>query len=137
MGHVGEELGFVAVGQHQLLGLVAQALFRRPAFADVDDHRLDQLLAADADGRQADLQGNQVTVAVRAEQLAVAAHAPLLGLALEAFAHAHMGLAQGLGQQHLHRRLEHLLAAVAEELLGLAVDHGDPPLAVHQQDGVG
>ncbi|MCY1218383.1 hypothetical protein D9M72_303300 [compost metagenome] len=137
VGHVGEELGLVTVGQHQLLGLVTQLLLGGLALADVDDHRLDHQFAARADRRQAHFQRNQVAIAVLAEQLAIVPHAPLLGLLLEAVAQGHMGLAQGLGQEHFHRGAEHFRSVVTEELLGLAVDHGDPPTTVHQDNGVG
>ena len=137
MGHIGEKFRFIAVGQRQLLGLFAQALLGLLARADVDDHRLHQHIVTAAQGRQPHFQRNQPTLAMLAEQLAAAAHLPRLRRPLEALAQANMGVPQGIRQEHFNRLAEHLITGVAKHLLGLAVDHDDHAVAVHQHNGIG
>jgi hypothetical protein len=43
---------------------------------------------------------------------------------------------RGLGHEDLDRPPDQLLARIAEQVLGLGVDHRDPTVAVHQHDAV-
>ena len=64
------------------------------------------------------------------EQLAVAAHPPRFGVLGIALTQTTMRLTQRFRQQQLHGLAEQLLAGVAEQKLGLPVDHDDIAAAV-------
>ncbi len=55
VGHVGKEFRLVAIGDHQLVRLLAQALLGGLAMADIDDDRLHQQFVAAAQRRETDL----------------------------------------------------------------------------------
>ena len=90
----------LAVDQHDRVGRgfhhQPEALLGSLALADIDDHRLHQHFTAGADRRQPDFERNQAAVTVLAEQLAIAAHAPLLRRLMKGLALGHMAVAQAL-----------------------------------------
>src|SRR5690606_12362509 len=87
--------------------------------------------------RKTYLQGNQPAAAMAAEQLAVAAHAALLGMREKLGALPGVFGTELLRQQPFDRLPQQLLAGIAEQPLALLVDHGDASRAIDQQDGVG
>src|SRR5690606_10124685 len=136
VGHVGEEFRLVAIGDHQLVRLLAQALLGGLAMADIDDDRLHQQFVAAAQRRETDLDRQQVSVLMKPEQLAILSQTVRIGSLHETMAHLQIGAAHRLGDQQFRRLAKQLLPRIAEQQLGLAIDHDDPPLAVEQQKGI-
>ncbi len=73
---------------------------------------------------------------MKPEQLAILSQTVRIGSLHETMAHLQIGAAHRLGDQQFRRLAKQLLPGIAEQQLGLAIDHDDPPLAVEQQKGI-
>ena len=97
-------------------------------------------LAVHFERADAQFHREQFAASAAAGQIAPAAlfaklHQP--GVLQIGLTHAHVGLAQILRQQHLHRLADHLVAGVAEGFLDPRTDLADTPLGIGQDDRFG
>ena len=107
-----------------------EAILQPPAFADID-HRADHgypLIGLDR--IQADFQRKFAAILAQAEQLAPGAHHPCLRPLQKVGAKQLVTAAEALGNQHLHRPAEHLVARIAKTGFGLRVDQRNQAVAV-------
>src|SRR5205807_6274637 len=95
------------------------------ASADVADDGGDQQAGGSGQRAQADLDRDLGAVLAAARQLQAAAHRPDARGGEVAVALAGVGVAEAFGDEDLDGLAEQLLAAVAEEDLGLVVDQDD------------
>jgi hypothetical protein len=132
---LGEERGVVAeLGRalgHQVLEVVAvdpQLLGQPPAVGHVADRARDPRPVVRFHRAQADLHPELREV--------VGSHVPDAGAPDVVGAAAHVARPEAVGNEQLDRLPQQLVARVAEELLGLAVDQDDLPLPVGDHHGV-
>ena len=113
-----------------------EALLQPLARGDVDDGRQHHRPLFGLDRIEADLDRKLAAILAQAIEIAPGAHRPGMRIGQERPAQRRVVGAEPRGDQHLHMLAQHLGAVVAENLLGLRVDHFDQAAGVDHHDRI-